>query len=602
MSTLEGHSDRVTSLAWSHDATKLASGAANLTNSLRIWDLASGQCSTLEGDGRCVIWPHGAPRLIYGLWDFEIRVWDPTTGQHFLTFIYVYKRAADRMVDDMVLSPDATRLAVLQGDTVTVLDATTNQDILSFEESHVDLNDGMIWSHNSTQLATISGASTAVKIWDLATGQPVLTLKTRKGAGWVTWSYDMTRLAVAQHNTIEICSIATGQRISILEGHTSIITFVAWSRDPTRLASASRDGTIRIWDPTIIQDGSSVGGRGNIASEVAWSPDATRLASLSGNTIKIWDLKTGQRLSTLQGRGEQVSSLTWSSDLTRLAVRSGDDTAEIWDPATGQCVSTLEVHGKSVKGSLGGRGDVGWSSDMTKLASVSGDSTIEIWDVATGRCISTLEGHDGPVNTLYWSHDTTRLASASDDHTIKIWDPATGQCVSTLTGHCASVDTAIWSSDATQILSSSKDDIKKWDLATGRCTLTLDTIEDVFDDALKVDEPNPNLFLIRVGEEMVRHFKHPKSEADVARIIIDFLDSRNGDVSSEPPTSLVHLGYSISPDRCWITHRGENLLWLPPGYRPAAHAVASRTALSFRRNDAGCLLFIFGGGNPLLWK
>ncbi|OIW30060.1 hypothetical protein CONLIGDRAFT_356496 [Coniochaeta ligniaria NRRL 30616] len=37
-------------------------------------------------------------------------------------------------------------------------------------------------------------------------------------------------------------------------------------------------------------------------------------------------------------------------------------------------------------------------------------------------------------------------------------------------------------------------------------------------------------------------------------------------------------GYSISPDKTWITWNGENVLWLPPEYRPACSAVSGPEA------------------------
>lgn len=78
---------------------------------------------------------------------------------------------------------------------------------------------------------------------------------------------------------------------------------------------------------------------------VAWSHDSTRLASASfDRTIKIWDPAIGRCISTLEGHSDRVRSVAWSHDMTRLASASDDNTVKIWDPATGQCVSTLEGH------------------------------------------------------------------------------------------------------------------------------------------------------------------------------------------------------------------------------------------------------------------
>ncbi|KAK3305100.1 uncharacterized protein B0T15DRAFT_554966, partial [Chaetomium strumarium] len=103
---------------------------------------------------------------------------------------------------------------------------------------------------------------------------------------------------------------------------------------------------------------------------VAWSPDASRLASASDDeTVKIWDPTTGQCVATLGGHSDSVYSVAWSPDASRLASASGDDTVKIWDPATGQCVATLEGHRGPVM-------SIAWSPDASRLASASYDETV----------------------------------------------------------------------------------------------------------------------------------------------------------------------------------------------------------------------------------
>ncbi|KAJ6016476.1 hypothetical protein N7540_011067 [Penicillium herquei] len=75
---------------------------------------------------------------------------------------------------------------------------------------------------------------------------------------------------------------------------------------------------------------------------IAWSPDGSRLASASrDNTARIWNPATGQSISTLEGHSDAVMSIAWSPDQSRLASASSDKTVRIWDLATGQNWSTL---------------------------------------------------------------------------------------------------------------------------------------------------------------------------------------------------------------------------------------------------------------------
>lgn len=76
-------------------------------------------------------------------------------------------------------------------------------------------------------------------------------------------------------------------------------------------------------------------------SSIAWSPDGSRLASASGdNTVRIWDLPVSHSLPTLDGHDDWIHSIVWSPDGGRLASASDDNTVRIWDPVTSQSVST----------------------------------------------------------------------------------------------------------------------------------------------------------------------------------------------------------------------------------------------------------------------
>ncbi|KAL2695911.1 hypothetical protein AAEP93_003211 [Penicillium crustosum] len=129
-----------------------------------------------------------------------------------------------------------------------------------------------------------------------------------------------------------------------LEGHSATVRSIAWSYNGSRLASASHDKTVRIWDPATGRCTSTLEGHTDSVWSIAWSQDGSRIASGSfDNTVRIWDPATGQCTSTLEGHSKWVTSIAWSQDGGRIASGSWDKTVRIWDPATGQCESTLHI-------------------------------------------------------------------------------------------------------------------------------------------------------------------------------------------------------------------------------------------------------------------
>jgi WD40 repeat protein len=106
----------------------------------------------------------------------------------------------------------------------------------------------------------------------------------------------------------------------------------------------------------------TLGGHSNSVTSVAFSHDSTRLASASNDsTVKIWDASSGMCLQTLEGHSHYISSVAFSHDSTRLASASSDYTVRIWDTSSGACLQTLEGHSHDVN-------SVAFSHDSTQLA------------------------------------------------------------------------------------------------------------------------------------------------------------------------------------------------------------------------------------------
>ncbi len=241
-----------------------------------------------------------------------------------------------------------------------------------------------------------------------------------------------------------------------LTGHRGIITRIAWSSDGKKIASPSRDSSIRLWDVTtgdLLQtlDGNT-GGHAVWYASVAWSPDGSQIAATSGDrSVELWDLENGTMYWALDGHTGPVYSVSWSPDGSEIVTASNDGTVRLWDIDQTDLKWTATDHSNSVLA-------VAWSPDGKRVASGSADKTIRIWEKHIGLTSRlVLEGHSDPVASVCWSPDAALLASGSFDNTIRIWETATGRQKVILEGHSDTIVSVSFSANGELLASKSKD-------------------------------------------------------------------------------------------------------------------------------------------------
>jgi WD40 repeat protein/serine/threonine protein kinase len=270
-----------------------------------------------------------------------------------------------------------------------------------------------------------------------------------------------------------------GSRVT-LKGHLAGVNAVAWSPDGTRLASASGDGTVAVWDTSALalRQGKSplvlYGHHGNVVG-VAFSSDGTRLASAGvDRTARVWDAASGQELRRFTDPQLGFSAVAFSPDGSRLATATRHPTDDkqpcpvrVWDTASGLEVLTLNGHRASILG-------MAFSPDGQLLASCSMDHTVRIWDASQGEERLVFRGHDDAVGGVAFSPEGTRLASCGFDKLVKVWDPTTGKVLCTCTGHTEAVLGVAFSPDGQRLASAGWDRmVRVWDAAQGQPLFTL---------------------------------------------------------------------------------------------------------------------------------
>jgi WD40 repeat protein len=201
----------------------------------------------------------------------------------------------------------------------------------------------------------------------------------------------------------------------------------AISPDSQLIASASNDGTIRLWDLAAGQILSTKDVY-RMVEACKFTPDGETIVFVDyENMVHSWNFADNQRRTYSRGIFEDRNGLMHFCALSpqgeRVVYLLYFDGLQVWDRHSGEVLLELE-------GNPGEVSACSFSPDGSMI--LAAGKKIWLWDAVTGERIRDFEGHSEFVRGCEFSPDGRFIISVSKDKTLRVWEVSSGKMVGLL--------------------------------------------------------------------------------------------------------------------------------------------------------------------------
>lgn len=310
----------------SPDGKTIASLSNNAPTYLTLWDASIGKkLREINFEDAGLIAPRGSvdfspdgKQILVAYHDPKVRLIDAQTGKNIQTLVH------PDAVDIASFSPDGNHVLTVDfpdrysTGVIRIWDTKTGKETMKLDPESGTIVMSAVFSPDGQR---VIGGGDPVQVWEAATGKRVssypgynLVWEAQPGkdvplfpapsdaSGYylsivnlLQVSADGSLIALPGSNP-RIVDAKTGEVVQKLTGHRDGVRAMAFSPDGSRVATASWDGTARIWDVKSGVQRVQTGHIGSVAS-VAFSPDGRQLITGgSDGAVRVWDTETGQEL------------------------------------------------------------------------------------------------------------------------------------------------------------------------------------------------------------------------------------------------------------------------------------------------------------------
>lgn len=460
---IQGHTSGIRSLNFNVDSTSIVTGSSDGT--VKLFDPKTGttqktiQAHTMPITA-AIFHPDGKS-FATASWDRTITLWDTSTGQALRTL-----KGHTRVITNLAFGNQGQWLASSSVDKTAILWKVADGTQLRVFKGHPDWLYSVAISPDGTTLAT-GGWNNEVRLFSTSTGVRLRTLAGHTSAiRSLAFSPDSLRLASASYDrSIRLWSTQSGALLRILQPRNHYISHVAFSLDGSKLLSSTWDTNADLWELADAQPDKTLYDSA-ATHQIAVSPNQEQLATASADgTIKLFRLKDSQLTIAINAHTRPVNAVAYHPSGQLIASGSDDRTAALWT-LDGKLLRRLSGHRDRVS-------SLAFSTDGETLVTGSWDGAVRLWDVAQAKVKHTLLADKSRVLSVSLSHDGTRVAAGTAKGQTLVWDTATGARFKTLGSHTGGVTAVRFGGNANLLFTGSYDKtIKSWEIDKERVIRT----------------------------------------------------------------------------------------------------------------------------------
>jgi WD40 repeat protein len=438
--TLQGHTYDVASASLTPDGRYVVSASPDF--SVRIWDARSGALLKTIAEVQytalaVAVAPNGA--------FFAARGYSPTSDNR---SINTYSIPDGRLlssgnighvkaVTSIAISPDSRFLASTSTDLASagilgpsVLIGDLQRTRAGF--AYIDIEetttsafspDGryFAWGTDRGAIHVVPCSRDTSRIIDASVGpfgdEPITEFRGAVGA--LALTADGATIAAADTGTIAVLAAADGAVARRIAAHTFPIGDLAFDVDDTTLASASSDGSVKLWDAT-------TGALRRVlylsaewaVSGVRFVDRGRRVAGSLGHgdsTIVLLDTTSNAFVATLAGHAGPVRAIATDADGERLVSVGDDGRILVWELPSGRIERSIEPQ-------LGPLTKVAIARDGW-IAAASASGALVLVEIESGAEIGRVErAHGSSITGVAFARDGSLLATSGRDSTVRIWE------------------------------------------------------------------------------------------------------------------------------------------------------------------------------------